>query len=91
MDFDGYRRVQALDAWLLRAGRQFARRIDRLQGFGLIFYFWAVVMLLLGGLVLVFGGLAAWNGWLVLGGLLALRLCGQGVVLGAKHLRMLEP
>ena len=83
--------MRALDARLERLGKRIARGVDGLQGFALILFFWGLALLLLAGVALFFGGLAAWNGWLVLGGLLALRLCGQGVVLGARHLRMLEP
>lgn len=78
------------DRCLHRVGGRLAQGIAALDGFGLILFFWAVVVLLLGGLVTLVEGVIVWRTGLVLVGLMMLRLWGQLLVLGRCHLRLFD-
>lgn len=83
--------IRPLDLWLRRIGTRIADIVAGLSGFGLILFFWTALVLLLGGMVLILGGWAVWNPWLVLAGMMLLQLLARLLVLGARHLRWLDP
>jgi hypothetical protein len=82
--------IRRMDRRLERVGARIVSRVAALEGFGLILFFWTLLLLLLAGLVLIFQGLALWNHWLVLTGLMSFYLLGRLLVLGARHLRWLD-
>lgn len=82
--------IRHMDRRLARAGAHVVSRVAALEGFGLILFFWALLLLLLAGLVLIFQGLAVWSPWLVLAGLMSFYLLGRLLVVGARHLRWFD-
>ncbi len=83
-------RVLRMEQWTDGFNHRLERRVREISGFKLILFFWGLYLLMISGCVLLLEGLALWNPWVFLAGMMSLQLLIFFVRLGRRHLRMFD-